>query len=317
MILDIFLLLVGLGLVLVGAEALVDGASGIARKKGVSEFVIGMSIVAFGTSAPEMVVSFISSLQGKADMAVGNIVGSNIFNTALILGLSAIICPIVVTKDNLKRDIPLNIVVALMLIVFGLGASLFGKASDGLSRIDGAFFLIVFVAYMVYTFRNDKPEEAEEAEKPMKMWVAILMTLGGLAGLVIGGRIFVDSAEKIAVAAGLSDKFIGITILAAGTSLPELATSVVAATKGKGQMALGNIIGSNIFNVLLILGGAALIRPLDIQGINWIDFGTVLLTGLIVLFGALLSKKKKLGVVPGVLLVLTEVGYMTYLIMTI
>lgn len=319
MAVDIILLLVGLALVLTGAEALVDGASGIARKWGVSEFVIGMTIVAFGTSAPEMVVSFISSIQGKADMAVGNIIGSNIFNTAFILGLSALICPIAVTASNKRMDIPVNLVVSLLLVALGMSGTLFGLGGDFLGRIDAAVLLVLFAAYILYSFKNDKTDDGQEenAEKSRSLWVSILMTAAGLAALVGGGELFVDNAESIAKEIGLSDKFIGITILALGTSLPELATSIVAAVKGKSQMALGNILGSNVFNILLILGGAALIRPLEMHGINWIDYSALVACGIIVLTGAMLSRKKQLRFGTGTCLILCGAAYMTYLFISL
>lgn len=311
---DILLMLGGLLLVLFGAEGLVDGASAIAKKWGVSEFVIGMTIVAFGTSAPEMVVSFIASIQGRADMAVGNIIGSNIFNTAFILGLSALICPILITKQNLKFDIPVNILSCVLLILFGVSGTIFSIGGNSLGRIDGVIFLVIFALYIWYSVKYGKPlEEEKKVEKPLNTVLAIVLTVTGLLALVLGGQMFVDNAESIAKSVGLSDKFIGITILAFGTSLPELATGIVAAIKGKSQMVLGDIIGSNIFNIFLILGGAALIRPLEMQGINWIDFSALLLCALVVLFGALLSKKRQLRYGTGAALLLVGIAYMTWL----
>lgn len=319
MFLQTLILLGGLVLVLVGADVLVDGSSAIARKLGLSEFVIGLTIVALGTSAPEMVVSFISSIQGRSDMAMGNIIGSNVFNTALILGLTAVICPMTITRSNLKRDIPFNIFVTVLLVVLGLNFTLFGLGQNYLSRIDGAVLLAFFILYLAVSFKSGKNEASEEApeESGIKsMWLAVLMVLGGLAALIFGGEIFVRSAQNIAAALGLSDKFIAITVLAGGTSLPELATCVVAAAKGKGQLALGNILGSNTFNILLILGGAALIRPLKIESISFVDFGAVLLCALCVMLSAIMSRKKMLGRGAGAVLLLIEVAYMTYLIMT-
>jgi len=311
---NILLLVLGLVIVLVGAEALVGGASGMARKWGVSEFVIGMTIVAMGTSMPEMVVSVISSIDGKADMAVGNIIGSNIFNTAFILGLSALLCPILVTKENLRRDIPINIIATVVLILAGMSGTIFhaGSQPNVLTRTDGIILLVLFVAYLWYTFKNDTPEETEES-KPLKMWQAVGLVALGLIGLVVGGQLFVKNAEALAVKIGLSEKFIGITILALGTSLPELATSVVAAAKGKSQMALGNILGSNVFNILLILGVASLFSPLQMQGIDVVDFAVVLGCSIIVLIGAAFSKKKELRFGTGTTLILTGALYMAYL----
>lgn len=324
MAVEILLLIVGLGLVLVGAEALIDGASGLARRWGISEFVIGLTIVALGTSAPEMVVSFISAVEHNSDMAVGNIIGSNIFNTALILGLSAVIAPVAITRGNLKRDIPVNIGITVLLIVLGLKHTLFGIGENGLSRVEGAVFVALFIWYMISSFVNDKqnrpePEAADAATgnetKPMNVWLALFYILAGLAALVFGGRLFVNHAQVIARMAGLSDKFIAITVLAAGTSLPELATSCIAAAKGKGQLALGNILGSNTSNILLILGGSALINPLQMGNITKVDYAAVLACALSLVLFAWTGKKNRLDRFEGIVLVLIQVVYFVYLFM--
>lgn len=313
---NIFLLITGLLLILYGANWLVDGSSSIAKKSGLSEFIIGLTIVGIGTSAPEMVVSFISSFQGKADMAIGNIVGSNIFNTMLILGVTALIAPMTITKSNLKRDIPLNIAVTVLLIVLGMNATIFGKGENALSRWDGMILLGVFAWYMWTSFRSDSTDEEEGGEevKLFSTGKSILLIAAGLAALVIGGRFFVDSATALAKWAGVSDKFIAITIMAAGTSMPELATCIVAALKGRGQLALGNILGSNISNILLILGGASLISPLSFSGMTPVDLGTVLLCAVFILVSAFTFRKRQLDRTEGVILILMEVAYMWYLI---
>lgn len=309
------ILLGGLILILFGANYLVDGASSIAKKFGISEFVIGLTIVGIGTSTPEMVVSFLSAFQGNADLAVGNIIGSNIFNTMLILGVTALIAPLAITRDNLKKDIPINIAVTLLLIMLGMNATLFGIGEDGLSRIDGIILLALFAWYFRSSFKSDNSssEEGEDiAER--KTWISALMIVGGLAALVIGGRVFVDSATSLAKLLGISDKFIAITIVAAGTSMPELATSVVAALKGRGQLALGNVLGSNIFNILLILGGSALIHPLSFASMTTVDLGIVILCTVLILLSAYMFKKRELDRVEGALFILMEAGYMWYLI---
>ena len=320
MAIEILLLIAGLALVLIGAEGLIDGASDLARRWGLSEFVIGLTVVALGTSAPEMVVSFISAFEGNSDMAVGNIIGSNIFNTALILGASAIIAPVLITRANLRRDIPVNIGITVLLILFGMMHKLFGFGIDGLSRVEGGIFLALFVGYLIQSFRHDKEnqpatENAAEAKpvKTMSLFRAIVYVLAGLAALVFGGRLFVNHAQVIARMAGLSDKFIAITVLAAGTSLPELATSCVAAAKGKGQLALGNILGSNTFNILLILGGSAVISPLSMTHINYVDYAAVLACALSLVFFVWTGKKNYIGRWQGVLLVLIQVAYFAYL----
>ena len=316
MILQIAILIAGLLLILLGANYLVDGSSSIARRFGLSEFVIGLTIVGIGTSTPEMVVSFLSAFQGKADMAIGNIVGSNIFNTMLILGVTALIAPLTITRSNLKRDIPLNIGVTVLLILLGMSGTIFRTGTDMLSRVDGIILLAVFAWYMWTSFRNDSADSSEESEesKTYSIGISALMIAGGLAALVFGGRLFVNAATEIAKGFGVSDKFIAVTVLAAGTSMPELATSAVAAFKGKGQLALGNILGSNISNILLILGGSALIHPLSFTGMTVVDLGAVLAGALFILASAYTFKKKKLDRVEGSILVLMEVAYMWYLI---
>lgn len=316
MTLQIFILLAGLLLILFGANWLVDGSSSIAKRFGISEFVIGLTIVGIGTSTPEMVVSFMSSFQGKADMAIGNIVGSNIFNTLMILGVTALISPLAITKSNLKRDIPLNIIVTVMLILLGMNLTIFGKGQDQLCRIDGAILLALFAGYLWTSFKSDQgdSEEGGEGMKEYKNGVSVLMIIAGLAGLIVGGRLFVNSATELAKMFGVSDKFIAITIMAAGTSMPELATCVVAALKGRGQLALGNVLGSNIANILLILGGAALINPLSFAGMTYVDLGIILIGALVILASAFMFKKKELDRYEGAIFVLMEIGYMWYLI---
>ena len=313
---QILLLLAGLGLIIFGADFLVDGASGIARRFGLSEFVIGLTIVGMGTSAPEMVVSFIGAIEGNSDISLGNVVGSNIMNTLLILGVTAVILPMLITPTNLKVDIPVNIGIVFLLILLGLENTLFGVGSDGLSRLDGGILLAVFILYIWASFKGNKPDE-EDLTLPKKQFSiakCILMVLGGLAGLIIGGRLFVDNATNVAHAFGMSDKFIAITILAGGTSMPELATCVVAAAKKKGQLALGNIIGSNVFNILLILGGSALIHPLSFAHINYIDLGVLLVSALALLSANFVGRSRAVDRLDGLIFLLIWATYMAYLI---
>ena len=317
MTVQFFILAAGLLLILLGANYLVDGASSIAKKFGLSEFIIGVTIVGIGTSAPEMVVSILSAIQGKATMAIGNVVGSNIFNTLMILGVTALIAPLTITRNNLRKDIPINIIVAVLLVLLGMNFTLLGLGEDKLCRLDGALMLGIFVWYLWSSFRGDSADEEESEMKVYPIWLAVLMILGGLAGLVFGGRLFVNSATEIARALGVSDKFIAITVMAAGTSMPELATCVVAALKGRGQLALGNILGSNISNILLILGISSLITPLSFNGITIVDMGTLLLCSAFILLSAFMFKKKKLDRFEAVVLLLMEAGYMWYLIANI
>lgn len=315
MTIQILILLAGLLLILLGANYLVDGSSSVAKRFGISEFVIGLTIVGIGTSTPEMVVSFMSSFQGKADMAIGNVVGSNIFNVVAILGITALIAPLTITKSNLRKDIPLNIGVTLLLILLGMNYTIFGYGEDKLSRIDGIILLAIFAWYLYSSFKSDTPDQDEEGDiKVLSMPVSILMIVGGLAGLIIGGKLFVNSATELARMFGVSDKFIAITVMAAGTSMPELATCAVAAFKGRGQLALGNILGSNISNILLILGGAALINPLSFTGMTTVDLGTILLSTVFIFLSAIFFKKKQLDRAEGVILLMIEFCYMWYLI---
>ena len=317
MFVQIILLLAGLALIVFGADYLVEGASAVARKFGLSEFVIGLTIVGMGTSAPEMVVSFIGAVHGNADIAIGNVVGSNIMNTLLILGITALILPMPVTASNRKKDIPANIAITVLLILLGLEKTLLGFGTDGLSRLDGGILVAVFLIYMVLSFKESPAEEETSTAPQRKIWLALLMIVGGLAGLIFGGNLFVDAATAIAKALGVSDKFIAITILAGGTSMPELATCVVAAAKKKGQLALGNIIGSNIFNILLILGGSALIHPLSFAGMNYADLGVLLLSSLVLLTALFVGRRNEIDRLDGGLYVVLWAAYMAYLIINL
>lgn len=316
MLTSIAILVFGLALVVFGSDYLVDGASDIARRSGLSEFVIGLTIVGIGTSTPEMVVSFLSAFRGQADMALGNVVGSNIFNTFLILGITALILPLDITSRTVKRDIPINIFATLLLIALSLDNTIWAQDKDCLGRIDGAIMLLMFAAYMYLSFKEGKNDvsQKQEASHYKSVWIPIAMVIGGLAALIFGGRLFVDGGTGIAHRLGWSDKFIAITILAAGTSLPELATCVVAAIKKKGQLALGNIIGSNISNILLILGGSAMIHPLALDQITAFDFASMLLGAIFLLVSYFTFTKKKLDRIEGACLLLMGAAYMYSLI---
>lgn len=318
---QILILLGGLILILLGANWLVDGSSSIAKKAGVSEFVIGLTIVGIGTSMPELVVSCTGAFQGNADIAIGNIIGSNIFNAMLILGITALICPLIITKTNRRVDMPLNLLVTLFLIGMGLKKTIFGVGEDTLTRIDGAIMLVVFAIYLYFSFRNGKTEGDEEEESEVKLYktpIAIVMVLCGLGALVLGGQYFVNASVELAHIFNVPDKFIAITILAGGTSLPELATCVVAAAKKRSQLALGNIIGSNISNILLILGAASLICPLSFANITVVDIAAVIASALfLVVCGLCFRKRAKLGIPEGIVMLLMYVTYMFFLVRSI
>lgn len=308
-------LIIGLILILIGANYLVDGSSSIAKKFGLSEFVIGLTIVGIGTSTPEMVVSFMSAIQGKADMAIGNVVGSNIINTLLILGITALISPLVITKDNLKKDIPLNIGVTVLLVLMGLKNTLFGIGSNELSRWDGAIFLTIFAIYICKSFKS-KSNESDNEDESIEIfpnWMSVVFIISGLIGLILGGKVFVNNAVRLAETFKVSEKFIAITVMALGTSLPELATCIVAAAKGRGQLALGNIIGSNISNIILILGGASLIRPLSYNGISAVDSLMLIVCSVAIFVTAFTFTKKKIDRVEGAIFLGIEIAYLWFL----
>ena len=298
MILQIVFLLTGLALIIFGADFLVDGSSAIARRAGISEFVIGLTIVGFGTSCPELVVSLTGALQGNADISVGNVVGSNIFNTLLILGMTAVIAPVAVTRANSRRDIPITLLVTFLFVALGL-------TGQRLTRWEGVAFLLVFVAYMVYCFKSDAGAQEEEAgAKVRSLGLAILMVAGGLAGLIFGGQLFVNNATAIARAVGVSDKFIAITLLAGGTSFPELAPCIVAAA---------NVLGSNVFNILLILGASSVVTPLSTVALTWADLGVLLGSAVMVWLWTYTGRKTHIDRWEAVLMLLAFFGYYTWL----
>lgn len=284
MLLDIAFVVIGLVLILWGASALTDGASAIARRMGVSDLVVGLTVVSFGTSAPELTISVVSSLNGNAGLAVGNIVGSNIFNICAIIGITALIRPVPVERSLMSNEIPLVVLSSLVLLAMGCGPLLDGAPAAVLTRVDGILLLLFFAVFMRYVFasaKNGGDADSPEAS-PMPVWKAIGMTVLGLAALIWGGDKFVDGAATIAAAMGISEAVIGLTVVAVGTSLPELATSVTAALKGRTGIAVGNVIGSNIFNIFMVLGAAATVRQLPFAGIGMPDL--LLLTGVSMLF---------------------------------
>lgn len=316
---DILWIVAGLVLILVGSDWLVEGASGVARKYGISEFVIGMTIVGIGTSMPELVSSLISAIQGHGDMALGNVTGSNICNILLILGVTALISPIKYTKSNIRKDIPFAILASLflMLMLYN-GFGLFGEmGTPGISRSDALYLLAIFGIFMIDSFKSAKNgiDEEEENVKPMPMVKALVFIVLGLAGLVFGGQVFVDHTVSIAEKFHVSEAFISITLMAVGTSLPELATCIVAAMKGQNQLALGNVIGSNIFNISLILGSSAVISPFEIQTISTVDMVVVIVAVVLLWLAAFTFKKKMLDRVEGAIFLLCYIGYIVYLTM--
>lgn len=312
---DILLLLLGLTLILGGANYLTDGASALAQRLRMPEFLIGLTIVAIGTSMPEMVVSVLSSINGQSDMAIGNVVGSNIFNVFVVLGICSIIHPIAFTKENIRFDIPVCVLVSALLILMASDTFIGWSDANTIARLDGAIMLVLYIGLMIWTIRMAKrPEKDENAPKPMAWWLTIVMIVGGLCGLIFGGELFLDSATSIARKMGISESVIAITLVAGGTSLPELAASVVSFLKGKVGMALGNVVGSNIANILLILGTSSLIKPLTMGGITHFDLLVTLLTAVLLFFTAFTFRRRELDRAEGVIFLLLYAGYIYLLI---
>lgn len=306
MLLNCLYIIIGVSLVLAGADRLTEGASSIARRFGVPEIVIGLTIVACGTSMPEFFVSLMSALNGTPDMAVGNVVGSNIMNAMLIVGCSAVVAPMVISPSTVKKDIPFSVAASLLLILLGVDSAI--------GRWDGGILLVGFAAFMAYTLWQAKGAKTEQAaeSKPQNIWLSVLWIVLGLAGLVFGSDLFVDSASSVAAGLGVSESVIGLTIVAGGTSLPELATSVVAARKGQSAIAIGNVIGSNVFNILLILGATAVISPLQMEGITLLDMGVMM--GSITLVWLFSFTRFTVERWEGVLLIAGYLGYLGWLL---
>lgn len=302
--------------VILGANLLVEGASSLAKRLGLSDLVIGLTVVAFGTSAPELVVSIYSTIQGNADIAIGNVVGSNIFNVFLILGVSALVYPLRVSSTTIWKEIPLSLLAAIVLMGMASDHLLDHSSFDGISRSDGISLLGFFAVFMYYTFtmaRNSAASELHNTVHKYRPAVSVLMVLGGLTLLVVGGQMLVRGAVDLATGLGISQSVIGLTIVAGGTSLPELATSVVAAYKKKADIAVGNVVGSNIFNIFFILGSSAVVHPLGIGNITQIDF-LICIAASLVLF--VHSFDFKITRMEGLLLLLLYVGYTWFLVYT-
>lgn len=281
----IILFTAGLLLLIKGADWLVDGASAIARRFGVSDLVIGLTIVSFGTSAPELLVNIIASFNGSADIAIGNIVGSNISNTLLILGTTALIAPLAIQRSTVLKEIPFSLLASVILLVMANDVLVDNQATSMLSRGDGIVLLGFFIIFIYYTFGIGRIEDGHTTEK-QSFWLSSGMILGGLLGLSVGGHLAVTSAQEIALSLGVSEAFVGLTAVAIGTSLPELTASVVAALKNKPDISVGNIVGSNIFNILWILGLSAVIKPLPFSADINVDL-LVALGAAVLLFVAI------------------------------
>ena len=323
---NILLLIGGLILILLGANGLTDGAASVAKRFRIPPIVIGLTIVAFGTSAPELTVSVSSALKGSADIAIGNVVGSNIFNTLMIVGCTALFAPIVITRNTLRKEIPLCILSSIVLLICANDVFLDKAPENILNRVDGLLLLCFFVIFMGYTFaiaskpvtteqQAEHPVIEEETEiKSLPWWQSILYIIGGLAALIFGGQLFVDGATGIARNLGVSESIIGLTLVAGGTSLPELATSIVAALKKNPEIAIGNVIGSNLFNIFFVLGCSASITPLRLSGITNFDLFTLVGSGILLWLFGLFFAKRTITRIEGGIMILCYVAYTVILI---
>lgn len=312
------LLILAFVLIIVGAMMLTDGSVAVAQRFKMPEFIVGLTIVAVGTSMPELTVSLMSALAGKGDMAIGNVVGSNTFNTLLILGVCAVFSPLVFTKSNIRRDIPICIAATVAL----LGATLL---NHDINRLEGIILLLGYIAMIIFMVRAEKramlkAEAAHEAvveEEPKKMmpaWRIPVWIIAGLAGLIYGGELFVSSASEIARSWGVSEAVIAITLVAGGTSMPELASSLVSVLKGNASLALGNVLGSNIANILLILGACSTFTPLTMGGVTMTDIYIVVASAFVLMLSALVIGRDKLTRVEGLIFIACYVGYIYTLI---
>lgn len=308
---------VGLLLLIKGADFLVEGAASIARSQNISDLVIGLTVVAFGTSTPELFVNIVASAKGNSAIAIGNVLGSNIANIFLILGVSAIIYPLAVSKGTVWKEIPFSLLAAIVLLFMANDQIIDNAGASGLTRIDGLVLLSFFTIFIYYTYSIATRVEGMEAHVPAKQhhWLrSLLLVISGLVGLIIGSKWVVDGAIELATKLGMSESLVGLTIVAVGTSLPELATSAVAAYKKNVEIAVGNVIGSSIFNIFFVLGISATIKPLPFQTKNNIDIGAVVLASLMLFFFMFSGKKRSLDRWEGIVFLLLYAAYILFLI---
>ena len=306
---EYLLLIVGFVLLTFAADWLVDGASGLAKRLNVSDLVVGLTIVAFGTSAPELVVNVVATAQGTSQIALTNVLGSNIINTLVILGLSAVFYPIACQKNTFRYEIPLSFLAGFMVLIFGV-------CTQKISRLAGIVllaFFVLFLVYSIYQAKNGAVAQAGDSAKKMNVWKALLLIVVGLVGLVAGGNLIVDNAVSIAQSWGVSEAVIGVTIVALGTSLPELATSVIAAIKKNTDLAIGNVIGSNIFNIFLILGLSSSISPLPVYANFVVDASVAAGSSLLLWLFVAFSRKRELNRWGGVVMLLCYAAYLAWL----
>jgi cation:H+ antiporter len=318
MFISILLLLLGLAILIAGGESLVRGASSFAKTYEVPTLVIGLTIVAFGTSAPELVVNLVAALSGNTDIALGNIVGSNIVNILFILGAAACITTLRVPNSTVWKEIPFSILAAVILFVFTADVFLSGASTNILNRVEGLALIGFFSIFLYYIFELAKKEPAEDTgdSKPeFNKLISVLLIIAGLVALFFGGKMFVEQAVSIARSFGLSELLIGLTIVAIGTSLPELVTSVLAARKGNADIAVGNIIGSNIFNIFWILGVTSIITPVTVSPVAYIDILIMIAVTMLLMFVLFVGKKQTLSKGKGIVFILLYIAYTIYLVM--
>jgi cation:H+ antiporter len=305
---QVVLLVIGIVAVMKSAGWLTDGSVGIATRMGIPQLVIGLTIVAMGTSMPEFFVSLMSALGGKPGLAVGNVVGSNIFNASLIVGVAAMVAPIAILPDTVKRDIPFALVASVVLMMMCLDGNI--------SRLDAVILFVLFIVFMYFTLLEAKKMRTDmsQEEQPVKMSVgkSTVLIVSGLAGLIIGSEVFVDNASALAHTLGVSDAVIGLTIVACGTSLPELATSTVAASRGNSGIAIGNVLGSNVFNILMILGVTGMVSPMSVQGITFVDLSVMVIA--MILLWLFSFSKYRIERWEGAALTVFFIGYISYLL---
>lgn len=316
MLLNILLLLTGFVALIFGAGKLVDSASSLAVKLGIPNIVIGLTIVAFGTSAPELVVNVFAAVSGSTEMVLGNVLGSNIFNVLGILGISAVIFPLTVKTNTTWLEIPLSLLAAVGVLILAADVMLDGSTTNLISRSEGIVLLLFFTIFLVYNLTVAKAGDAEEqTETPQySSTKAVLFIILGLAGLIIGGRLIVTSAVGIAETIGLSERVIGLTVVSIGTSLPELATSIIAVRKKNVDIAIGNVVGSNIFNIFLILGVSTTVAPLQVSGNAFFDILVNILAGLLLFIFIFTGKGRQLERWEGMIFILFYIAYVSYLI---
>lgn len=311
---NILLIVGGFFLLIKGADYLISGSSSLARRMGISALVVGLTVVAFGTSAPELFVNITAAVKGTTDIAIGNVLGSNLANLLFILGLSALFVPLKLQSNTVWKEVPFSLLAALLVVIFGSDYFFDGALTDQIGRTDGMALFAMFLIFIVYTFgiRNNGNGASTEKIEQFPLWKTMIFILGGLAALGIGGKLVVDGSTQVALALGVSANLIGLTIVALGTSLPELVTSITAARKGHTDIAIGNVVGSNIFNIFFVLGASAIVAPLPFGQANFVDAAAVVLATAIFFLTLFIGKRHVIERWAGALFVCMYFGYIAF-----